>query len=79
MCTEDHNQPQGEAMLKEAGDGYHKYVCPACGSDNIGESGLGGSLVHCFGHCMSDVPRADCKTVPVTDEDELRALQQPAY
>jgi hypothetical protein len=58
---------------------WKKFVCPSCGGDNIGESGLGGGLLHCFGHCMRDVGRSNCKVVEVTDEKELAALQQEPY
>lgn len=66
-------------MLTEKDGAHYKYVCPECGGDGIGESGLGGGMVHCFGHCMADFPKTECKTVLVTDEAELAVLKQPAY
>lgn len=65
-------------MLIEDEGVYKKLVCPDCEGDNIGESGLGGKLVHCF-TCMFDILRGDCAEVPVTSEEELRILQQPPY
>jgi hypothetical protein len=66
-------------MLIEKDGIQMKCVCPECGGDNVGESGLGGGLLHCFGSCMRDVPRQDCQLTPVTSAAELQALQQPAY
>jgi hypothetical protein len=66
-------------MVFQEGGVWKKFVCPSCGGDNIGESGLGGERLHCFGKCMMHLGRDDCKVVEVTDEKELAALQQEPY
>lgn len=55
-----------------------KLVCSHCECDNIGESALGESYVHCF-KCMTDIKKGSCTLFPVTDEAELAVLQQGAY
>ena len=62
-------------------EGVHaeKYVCPDCHGDNIGESGLGGDMLHCFGVCMRDIPKKDCLVAPVSSDAELWALKQEPY
>ena len=52
-----------------------KYVCRFCGYDNIGKSGLGNSMVHCFS-CVIDIPKSDCSVEVVTSELELSILCQ---
>lgn len=66
-------------LLEKEGKPAEKYVCPDCGGDNIGESGLGSSMFHCFGVCMRDIPKADCKTVLVGSATELELLKQSTY
>ena len=66
-------------MLVEKEGGWHKLLCPDCGRDNIGESGLGGNLVHCFGRCMRDIVVSECPLESVTSPEELAALRQDPY
>lgn len=56
-----------------------KLICPSCRGDNIGESGLGGKFVHCFGHCMMDILKSECPTQMVETEEEVAVLEKPAY
>ena len=56
-----------------------KYVCPDCGCDNIGESGLGERYLHCFNSCMRDFSKSSCPTVLVTFDEEMKRLSQDAY
>lgn len=67
-------------MLTETNDGPMKFVCPECGRDGIGESGLGSKLVHCFApSCTKDFSKESCEAVPVTSQTELQVLRQPCY
>lgn len=66
-------------MLIEKDGKYFKYVCPECSGDNIGESGMGIRLVHCFGSCMADFPKSQCLTQEVTAQSEIILLRQMAY
>lgn len=54
-----------------------KLECLDCGKDNIGESGLGGGLVHCF-TCWRDLSPEECRATPAKPE-ELPALRQETY
>lgn len=65
-------------LTKKDGVDY-KLVCPSCGNDSIGRSGMGGNLVHCFNQCMADVPQSECLLVEVTSAEELQALSQEEY
>ena len=64
-------------MIFEEEGVQKKLVCPDCGGDAIGESGLGGSWLHCFGRCMVDIPRQDCLVVLVQTQAEADVLSQP--
>ncbi len=66
-------------MLVPETEGRMKYVCPDCGGDNVGESGMGGRYIHCFGVCMKDLEKASCPTAPVTSSEEAITLSQEPY
>jgi hypothetical protein len=66
-------------MLFEKDGKTFKYVCPSCGGDGIGESGMGMKYVHCFRPCYSDIPKDTCPTALVTSEEEKRLLSQESY
>jgi hypothetical protein len=65
-------------IVKE--DGVEKkLICSDCKGDAVGESGLGGGLLHCYGKCMRPLTRSECTTVPITTEAELQSLRQDPY
>ena len=66
-------------MLIQVEGVYKKLLCPECKGDNIGESGLGGSLVHCFGNCMMDFSQDACGQVTITSSEEIEAHKQSLY
>lgn len=66
-------------MIVEKDGVQMKLVCPDCKGDAVGESGLGGGLLHCFGSCMRDLMRGECLAVPIASKAELQALRQEAY
>lgn len=66
-------------MIFEEDGIQKKYICPDCRGDAVGESGLGGGLLHCFGTCMRDLARGECPVVLVQTEAEAQTLRQPAY
>ena len=53
----------------------YKLLCPDCKGEDIGESGLGGGLAHCFGYCMRDLSKESCIEV-LASPGEVHALSQ---
>jgi len=66
-------------MIVEEDGVEKKLVCPDCKGDAVGESGLGGGLLHCYGRCMRPLDRGECLTAPIATETERQALRQDAY
>ncbi len=65
-------------MLKEIGGKKMKLICPQCLGSNIGSSGMGSNYLHCFGHCMTDIPAGEV-LIEEVKEDEVAALSQDPY
>lgn len=65
-------------MIKKVGNKTMKLVCPHCKGSNIGSSGMGEHFLHCFGHCMCDIPR-DEVLLEEASPDEVAVLGQDPY
>ncbi|MCF7898534.1 MAG: hypothetical protein K9L31_01110 [Candidatus Pacebacteria bacterium] len=65
-------------MIKEIDGKKMKLICPQCSGSNIGGSGLGSNYLHCFGHCMTDIPEGDILTTEALPE-EIPVLSQDPY